>query len=50
MDFLKTYGTEGPLGFPMADKQARIADSNIQVLERWVEENHVRDAADIQRS
>ena len=29
---------------------ARIADSHIQVLERRVEENHVRDAADIQRS
>ena len=33
LDFLKTYGqTLGPLGFPMADKQARALDMLLRTL------------------
>src|ERR1700724_2081250 len=32
MDSLKSYGTEGPLGFPMTDKQARNPDSLLRQL------------------
>ena len=31
-DFLKTYGTQGPLGFPMLDKQALAVDALLKTL------------------
>jgi hypothetical protein len=31
-DFLKSYGTEGPLGFPLTDKQARNLDALLKTL------------------
>jgi hypothetical protein len=37
MDFLKTYGTEGPLGFPMTDKQARNLDILLKQLPKTKE-------------
>jgi hypothetical protein len=33
-DFLKQYGTEGPLGFPLPDKQARTLDTLLTALPR----------------
>jgi hypothetical protein len=32
MNFHKTYGTEGPLGFPMTDKQARNLEAILKGL------------------
>src|SRR5262245_64486500 len=32
MEYLKTYGPEGPLGFPMIDKQARQLDAVLKQL------------------
>jgi hypothetical protein len=37
MDFLKTYGTPGPLGFPMTDRQARNLDILLKQLPKGKE-------------
>jgi hypothetical protein len=42
MDFLKDYGTLGPLGFPMADRQARQLDTLLRALPRQKEYEYRR--------
>src|SRR5579885_2402593 len=45
---LKEYGVEGPLGFPMADRQARMLDTLLKTLPKSKEfeyRRHVKAAA-----